>query len=207
MMTQKKIINENLKMEEQILVIDREGYEQKISDILEMKVPQGAYFTDRGPAETDETKLQIIPYVVLTDPEHKQVLLATRTKQGNEKRLHLKKSLGIGGHLNEEDICDGSFKQGIHREICEETGITPDEIQALRPAFHILDDGNPVGRVHIGACFVGIVDAGVLYSACLHQDQELVRQLVSPAEVISDHQEHLEGWSQRLIPLLEKWAR
>lgn len=67
-------------------------------------------FVRRGNCENDPHWKQIVPYLLVRREVHEQtkhvVRFAsyTRTKGSGEHRLHGKKSLGFGGHINPEDM-------------------------------------------------------------------------------------------------------
>ncbi|WP_129409973.1 hypothetical protein [Marinitoga lauensis] len=93
-------------MKEKVWVVDNEvlediefynGFTIVEQNILE-KIFNNAYFIDRELAETDESKKQIIPYVVIKN-ENNEILVVQRTKNQTEKRLHNLYSVGIGGIL------------------------------------------------------------------------------------------------------------
>ena len=63
--------------------------------------PKNNSFRLRAEAETDPGFKQIIPYVVITDGA--RVLHYVRGKKAGEQRLVAKGSIGIGGHINDED--------------------------------------------------------------------------------------------------------
>jgi predicted NUDIX family phosphoesterase len=88
-----------------------------------------ATFAPRAEVETDETRLQIIPYLVVTSDFN--VFGYCRAK-GGERRLEGQWSVGIGGHINEVDrvmridapdmldaLC--TIESAIFREADEET--------------------------------------------------------------------------------------
>ena len=107
-------------------------------------------FIPRSEAETDETHLQLIPYVIVV--KRHSVLTYQRTKLSGEQRLIGKHSIGFGGHINSDDV---TFQRGLIREIFEE------ELKGLNvvedcPSFRglILDDSSAVGRVHLGIVYV-----------------------------------------------------
>jgi len=111
--------------------------------------------------ESDENYKQIIPYNFLVSEEG--FYIYQRTKKGGENRLYDKWSLGIGGHLNDEDL-DGDtwlkrISNCIEREIKEEVGIVKfdDYTWSLFKEF-IYDPSNSVGKVHLGIVNKILVD-------------------------------------------------
>lgn len=115
----------------------------------------GFEFRERGIVETDPSFKQIIPYVVIQTIDLK--LTAAYLRNGSEQRLHDLWSLGIGGHINQEDCpARSSFKEvlmaGMMRELDEELIKRPgNDI----PSFSgiINEEKTPVGCVHLGAVF------------------------------------------------------
>ena len=91
--------------------------------ILEAK---NNHFMPRAKAETDPSFKQVIPYVVITDG--KNILHYVRGKKAGEQRLVAKGSVGIGGHINDEDhtlFAFGlqAFRDAVQREVCEELSV------------------------------------------------------------------------------------
>src|SRR5256885_8519244 len=80
------------------------------------------FFLPRAQAEKDPGHKQIIPYALLTHGD--KVLHYVRGKRAGEQRLVAKGSIGIGGHMNENEESDFSFERdtyraGVEREIAE----------------------------------------------------------------------------------------
>src|SRR5262249_45655543 len=80
-------------------------------------------FRLRSAVETDPAFKQLIPYVVLrcgVDLFHYR-----RGSSGAEKRLAALRSVGIGGHINEDDAAgrDNAYRTGMLRELAEEVEI------------------------------------------------------------------------------------
>jgi len=124
-------------------------------------------FISREFAETEESMLQIIPYVILT---HKGKIFAyQRTKKSGEKRLHGNWSIGVGGHINPVDITgvgaiypnslsvdsNSMYWNAVFRELKEEVGAVPEKIELCGLIF---DPSNAVGRVHLGIVHVAEVN-------------------------------------------------
>jgi predicted NUDIX family phosphoesterase len=113
------------------------------------------HFLNRAGAESDPTHKQIIPYALLACGD--RVLHYVRGKKAGEPRLVAKGSIGIGGHLNDDDESlfawdEQAYRAGVEREVSEEVQIeTPfeDRIVAL-----LNDDTTEVGRVHLGVVHV-----------------------------------------------------
>ncbi|NLF98068.1 MAG: NUDIX domain-containing protein [Candidatus Riflebacteria bacterium] len=123
---------------------------------LDRMTPARACFIDRAVAESDYRFKQIIPYILLADSEDR---LATYSRNGSEKRLSGRLSLGIGGHLRQDDFTGGQFSwaelagKALQRELLEELpGFDP----VGNPEFIgiINEEHSDVGRVHVGLVFV-----------------------------------------------------
>ena len=110
-------------------------------------------YINRSEAEQDKRFKQLIPYVLVLCQD--KILRYRRGKGGEETRLHGLYSVGIGGHISEED--SGLFTQGIgyqeamRREVMEEVAI--DEVSEAAVAV-INDDSTDVGWVHFGVVHV-----------------------------------------------------
>jgi predicted NUDIX family phosphoesterase len=110
-------------------------------------------YLNRSDAEQDKCYKQLIPYVLLICND--KILRYRRGKGGGEKRLHGLYSVGIGGHISEEDnglfSSDRGYQEGMRRELMEEVAI--DEVKEATVAV-INDDSTEVGQVHFGVVHV-----------------------------------------------------
>jgi predicted NUDIX family phosphoesterase len=107
-------------------------------------------------AETDPSFKQIIPYVVITDG--KSILHYVRGKKAGEQRLVAKGSIGIGGHINDEDhtLFASSAYRLFKTRLSEKSARNfPFKVNLmLAPSALINDDSTEVGRVHFGVVHV-----------------------------------------------------
>lgn len=149
---------------ERVLVVpaaefDRLGRFQGFSGEAErylggLLVPELARFRPRSEVEDDPGFKQIIPYVVFRS--NGAVFCYTRGKSQGEARLHRLRSLGVGGHVAEDDA-DGratldAYEMALRRELDEEVEIR--SAGSIRRVGLINDDSNPVGQVHLGVVHV-----------------------------------------------------
>lgn len=122
---------------------------------------EAGFFAERRWAETQPAYKQPIPYVaVLREGE---VLCLTRLATQGEKRLHGKRSVGVGGHVNPCDAppaqaeagADAAdlFARACHRELHEELALPDGAPLSLRPIGLLNDDSTPVGAVHVGLVY------------------------------------------------------
>ena len=110
-------------------------------------------YLNRSDAEQDKRYKQLIPYVLLIHND--QLLRYRRGKGGEETRLHGLYSVGIGGHISEEDnqlfSSDIGYQEGMLREVREEVDV--DQTEA--PAVGVInDDSTEVGYVHFGVVHI-----------------------------------------------------
>jgi predicted NUDIX family phosphoesterase len=119
--------------------------------------PTRLCFLPRDEAEQDPTYKQLIPYLVL---RHAGRVFHYRRKGGGEKRLAARRSIGIGGHVTDEDgPATEAYRAGLLRELREEVELACGYNE--RCVGLINDDRTPVGQVHLG--IVHVLD--------LHSDQ------------------------------------
>src|SRR5688572_27700647 len=109
-------------------------------------------YLNRSEAELDKRYKQLIPYVLLLCDG--KILRYRRGKGGQETRLHGLFSVGIGGHISEEDsslFSTDGYRDGMRREILEEVAV--EEVNEATVAV-INDDSTEVGEVHFGVVHV-----------------------------------------------------
>ena len=163
--------------------------------------PPTPQFMARPAAEQDPSFKQIIPYAIFT--HQGRVLSYVRGAKGGEKRLSAKRSIGIGGHMNDTDTDHGDFDLGAYRkalarEIGEELKIrTPYQ---ERPVALLNDDLTEVGRVHIGVvhifeCETDQIECGEAVITDL--------QFLTRAELLAAR-ESMETWSQICLDQLDR---
>lgn len=166
--------------------------------------PKNNSFMPRSQAETNPAFKQIIPYVVITDG--KSVLHYVRGKKAGEQRLVAKGSVGIGGHINDEDhtlFAFGlqAFQDAVKREVCEELSIQG-EFDA-RPVGLINDDSTEVGRVHFG-----VVHVLFRQPEQVKKNEQVITQLeFVPIEELKAKRDQMETWSQLCIDHLDTVMR
>ena len=156
-------------------------------------------FHPRGLMESDPTYKQIIPYLVFTHQE--RYFLMQRTAQGFEKRLHDQYTLGIGGHVRQEDLQGTTLFDWAAREFHEEINYTGH--LEIEPLGVINDNSNDVGKVHAG--LVLLLHGN---SEAISIKSELKNGTLLPLEEIMQHNKNLESWSQLVLKyLLERTAQ
>jgi predicted NUDIX family phosphoesterase len=157
-------------------------------------------FMPRAKAETNPDFKQIIPYVVITDG--KNILHYVRGKKAGEQRLVSKGSIGIGGHINDEDHTLFSFgvqafQDAVKREVCEELSIEG-EFNAC-PVGLINDDSTEVGRVHFGVVHILRCRPGQVKK----KEQVITQVEFIPIGELKAKRDLMETWSQLCLDNLE----
>ena len=199
--------------EENVLVIRRSLFDQLGSfhglnfepeKYLQALLSRGNnFFLPRAQAETDPTHKQIIPYAIITHND--KVLHYVRGKKAGEQRLVAKGSIGIGGHMNQEDeslfnfaIDEAAYRAGVEREVNEEIKIESpfeDRIVAL-----LNDDTTEVGRVHLG-----IVHVFRLAEEKVQKREAMITNVgFLEKEELLARRENLETWSQLCVDSLDR---
>jgi predicted NUDIX family phosphoesterase len=197
--------------EEMILVIRRslfeslgvfQGFTREVDRYLpSLLARENNFFAPRSAAENDPSLKQIIPYALIAGDG--KIFRYKRGKASGEKRLVAKGSIGIGGHMNDQDeglftLDRAAYLAGVQREIDE-------EIQIPNPRSHrivglINDDSTEVGRVHLG-----VVHVLELPAAEATKRESAITEIgfLTPAELRAQR-ESLEGWSQICLDHLEE---
>ncbi|MBM4003689.1 MAG: phosphoesterase [Planctomycetes bacterium] len=113
-------------------------------------------YRPRPQMEEDPGFKQLIPYVIFrhtSDDGQIQLFEYTRGKGQGEKRLHSKRSIGIGGHICADDAVEQNpYWEGMRRELSEEVVI--DSPYRDTCCGLINDDLTEVGRVHLGVVHI-----------------------------------------------------
>ncbi len=176
-------------------------------EAFEEAVLAHGFFVERDHAERTPSLKQIIPYTVVRRAE--DVLLMRRLSTGGEGRLHGKRSIGVGGHINPEDVGPNAgspgdsvprnpIEAGTWREISEE--IVLEGRTELTSLGLINDDSNPVGAVHLGLAQILTVDGTV----SIREEDVLEGDLTPPTKIAALLAEgaDFETWSSILIESL-----
>jgi len=136
-------------------------------ELMRLSRSEGQWL-ERDEVEEDVQWRQIIPYIVMTSSNAmgaSTVFAYRRLSGSGESRLIDQWSVGIGGHVEEQDSSRGSpIIDCIYREIAEELKVPKGyKIDvAPEPVGILLLDDTPVDMVHVGLVF-----AGEIYSSSI----------------------------------------
>jgi predicted NUDIX family phosphoesterase len=195
--------------EERVLCFKRELFEQLgvfqglsldvEKYLLVVTASENLVYLNRSDAELDKRYKQLIPYVLIFC--NGKVLRYQRGKRGQETRLHGLYSIGIGGHISEDD--HGLFandhlgyQDGMQRELREEVdvGSVKETVVAV-----INDDSTEVGAVHFGVVHVAhVTDENV---AC-RRSGIVGPEFISISEALKGPARY-ESWSQFCLEHLD----
>lgn len=193
--------------EEQVMVVPTElfkevGYFQgfcyNAEPYLKTLLADGkTSYRPRSEMEEDPNFKQLIPYVLFRYRSDQGDLFFqyTRGSGQGEKRLHAKKSIGVGGHVSSFDAdCNDAYIAGMHRELKEEVGYQPkDETKPDGKIIGLInDDSNEVGKVHLG--IVHLID--VKHPEIVPQEKDLCDAGFWTVEKLIENRQQLESWSQ-----------
>lgn len=160
-------------------------------------------FRPRSQMESDPSFKQLIPYIILqhtSDDGTQHLFTYTRGSGQGEKRLHAKRSFGIGGHISEADAAGGAdpYVTGMQRELAEE--VTLETTYHDRRVGLIYDSHSEVGRVHLG-----VVHVFELADPHVRPNEEDISETgFVPVAQLKQQRDQLEIWSQLCLDWLFK---
>ena len=192
---------------EQILVVPTSefhklGHFQGISTevdryVKNLLVPANISYRPRDEMEQDPSFKQLIPYIIFRHQASDGTvsLFRYRRGQGNgEARLRSKVSIGIGGHISNEDTgVDGNsdpYAEGMRRELSEEVIIETSYKDTC--AGMINDDETEVGKVHLGVVHIFDVESQDVRP----REKEIAEAGFVPLQELQSQIEEMESWSK-----------
>lgn len=192
------------KIDEQILVIKRtdffphesecwQGLKKVDFDHYLTIIQEKKQFLPRSLMELDPRYKQIIPYLIFQHED--RYFLMQRQAKASETRLQNKYTLGIGGHIRQEDLTSASIFDWACREFHEE--VSYNGTLAIESLGILNDDSNSVGQVHIG--FVLLLKGD---SDAISVKSELKSGTLLNLEECKKIAPHLESWSQIVLNFL-----
>jgi predicted NUDIX family phosphoesterase len=160
--------------------------------------PSHLLYRNRTEAEQDKRYKQLIPYVLVVCQD--KLLRYRRGRGGQETRLHGLYSVGVGGHISEEDhglfSTDRGYQEGLRRELWEEIAV--DQMKGVAVAV-INDDSTEVGYVHFGVVHVVRVDKETIAG---RRSGIVAPEFVPLADAVKDPSGY-ESWSRFCLEHLD----
>ncbi|MCL4361849.1 hypothetical protein M1446_05850 [Candidatus Dependentiae bacterium] len=152
-------------------------------------------FLPRGQMELDANYKQIIPYLLFNFED--KYFLMQRQSKSNESRLASKYSLGIGGHIRQEDLTSNDIIEWSKREFEEEVDYQGN--YQVKPLGILNDDNSSVGQVHIGFVLLLIGDSSKIKIKSEHKSGELLT--LNECKLYYDK---MESWTQFVFDFIKK---
>lgn len=191
--------------DENILVVKRDDLFPDNTSWQGLQKPQDNCFIDtimvkkellsRVIMENDPSYKQIIPYLVFKYQD--KYFLMQRKAKASETRLKSKYSLGIGGHIRQDDIQDKDIAGWARREFHEEVDYTGNfEVNFLGV---LNDDSNDVGKVHVG--FVYLLEGD---SEHISVKEELQSGTLLTLEECEHFYDRMEEWTKIVFNFLKQ---
>lgn len=198
------------KAQERVLVIPEahfhrvgffRGFRHHSDDYLTAILDSSQFsFRSRGEVEDDPSFKQLIPYVVLRHGD--RIFHYRRGSSGTETRLRSLRSVGIGGHISEEDGDIGqAFRRGMMRELHEEVHV-PSLVEPPMPLGLIYDDRTPVGSVHLGVAYL----FELATPEASPREEAIAESGFSPRSELRSDRESFETWSHFVFDELTRRA-
>jgi predicted NUDIX family phosphoesterase len=158
-------------------------------------------YINRSEAEQDRSHKQLIPYALIICGD--KILRYRRGKGGQETRLHGLYSVGVGGHISEEDHglfeharASIGYHEAMRRELMEEVEV---EVAKETAVAVINDDSTEVGYVHLGIVhIVQVADEQVA-----NRRSGLVGAEFVPISEAVKNLDAYESWSRFCVENLE----
>lgn len=166
------------------------------------RIREKGFFVERRWAEGDSSLKQIIPYTMVVHGE--EAYLLRRLDTGGEARLHGKRSIGVGGHINPVDQVeqDEVLEAGCRRELDEEIAI--EAPFTLETVGVINDESQDVGSVHFGLVNVARVETP---DVAIRETDMLTGEFVSfdtLRKLAVDERDTFETWSALIVDRLDE---
>ncbi|MBP6870085.1 hypothetical protein KBC04_04335 [Candidatus Babeliales bacterium] len=191
-------------LQEQILVVKQSfifadqpawhGVNSTSIDSIISIITEHQQYLERYLAEKDVSFKQIIPYMIFNF-ENKYFVME-RKATASEQRLAGKLSLGIGGHMRQEDMEGKTIFDWAQREFEEEIIYTGN--LTISTLGILNDDTNDVGKVHLGLVLLLKGDNDQIFI----KDEHKSGVLLSKEECLEKFN-RMESWSQLILPLLQ----
>lgn len=180
-----------------------QGFSTNVDHYLdELLCAEHTSYRPRAEMELDPRFKQLIPYVIFRHLADGQELVFqyTRGKGQGEKRLHAKRSIGIGGHICSDDESNEHelhpYEEGMRRELAEEVVIQTRYQSRLAGLLN--DDLTDVGKVHLGVVHIFDVETPDVQP----REAEIVNSGFRPASELLGELDQFESWSQICLQAL-----
>jgi predicted NUDIX family phosphoesterase len=217
-------------MEEQVLVVRTElfkrlgyfnGFLRDVSRYCEeLLSPSNVSFRLRSEVEVDPDFKQLIPYMIFSYKDSEdcvQLFQYVRGKGMGERRLHSKRSIGVGGHISSEDLINSYkaeksdkkqtdtdtsgvfrdfYREGMLRELREEVVVGSTYSESCVGLIN--DDSTEVGLVHLGIVHLFELEKPIVIS----NEKDLIESGFVKVKDMLKNLSEFESWSSICIEAL-----
>lgn len=153
-------------------------------------------FLPRTEAEQNPAFKQLIPYMIFSYRDEagaEQIFQYVRGKGMGESRLHSKRSIGVGGHICQEDQYSPEghdvYREGMLRELNEEVILQSPYTETCVGLIN--DDATEVGTVHLGIVHRFELAAPKVQS----NEPDLIESGFLPVKSLLQELDSMESWS------------
>jgi predicted NUDIX family phosphoesterase len=160
-------------------------------------------YRPRSEMEEDPSFKQLIPYALFRWVDAAGAVHLFDYLRGSgqgERRLHAKRSIGVGGHISSIDAAAGhtqhAYREGMRRELDEEVALDTQYCEKIVGLIN--DDETPVGRVHLGV--VHLCD--VREPKVRPREADILDGRFRPIGDILARLDEFESWSQIVVRAL-----
>lgn len=175
---------------------DEKGFEFLSDDRADklFKDIEKGFFLSRDKCEKDTNFLQPIPYILIFGP-NKTIFSYVRSTDNGDSRLVNRHSIGVGGHINEEDG-PNYIMNCLLREIGEEIKIIGNYSEP-KIIGTLMSYDKPVDKVHLGIVYKVHIDGDVK-----SKESALISKGLIRLDDLTNDNPNYETWSEILIPKL-----
>jgi predicted NUDIX family phosphoesterase len=153
--------------------------------------------------EDDSSFKQLIPYALFRWVDANGTVHLFDYLRGSgqgERRLHAKRSVGVGGHISSVDAMAGhtehAYREGMRRELDEEVAIETAYTESIVGLIN--DDATPVGRVHLGVVHICDVER----PGVRPREADILDGRFRPVSDILTRLDQFESWSEIAVRAL-----
>jgi predicted NUDIX family phosphoesterase len=175
-------------------------------DFTDLILKNFEYRERNNELENNASFKQIIPYVIIINPETKKVFGYKRFKLQSgihETRLHNRFSFGIGGHIDKGDDETNIINAGMIRELKEE--VKMDNYPLPKIVGFVNDDLNQVGSVHFGVIALALTEEKVEKMEDEEVKEERFYSVEEINELINSKEQESDPWTRICWPFIKSY--
>lgn len=175
---------------------------------FEKIIEENYEFLVRGPLETNFDYKQPIPYGIVLNNKN-EIFVYQRWWAGSnagESRLHDKIAIGVGGHIEKEDILSSHLlRDALVREVEEEIGIWANDIAEVFPIGYVNYEEDEVNQVHLWIGYIVKLSGWDISMTDGELAKGEFKSIEELKDMIKSGDYDVEFWTQMLTPYVEKY--